>query len=86
MTCISSPLEKLTVFLLVLSLFGTIAGGIVYYAVELPAQKMRAAPAKMDCAEMCHRVLRPSFGPVNPNTLYETCISSCNKGILFNQP
>ena len=60
-----SPLARLVLFMVCLSVAGSIVAGVHYYAVDLPEQQSLQAPTNTyDCWDEC-------------NIQYDACMSSC---------
>lgn len=49
-----SPLARLVLFMVCLSVAASIVAGAQYFAVDLPGQQVLHAPANGDCSETCN--------------------------------
>lgn len=75
----STPLARLVLFMICLSIAGAFVGGAHYYAVDLPQQKAVAghppANANSDIAEKCNTCR--SYCNYLPNDEKYKCLSDC---------
>ncbi len=80
-----TPLARLVLFIIVLSLVGCIAAGIHYAAIDQPAQQKEQAAltAYTQCTSGCIRtnvVYISPTGPQNPGD--DTCMQKCREQYL----
>jgi len=70
---VKSPLARLVLFMICLSIAGSVVAGITTFAMALPDQKNLEAPtnALMSCSKSC-------------KIDYSSCISSCKKSSSSN--
>lgn len=73
-----SPLARLVLFMICLSIFGSVVAGVHYYAVDLPIQNAMQAPAnsvtekcKEDCADQCSKTF------IMAPYCYYYCVQNC---------
>jgi hypothetical protein len=73
MTETRSPLARLVLFMVCLSIAGTVVAGAHYFAVDLPQQKALPAPANdlSPCEKSCAYCYYTSY---NPGTCYTNCV------------
>lgn len=73
MTETRSPLASLVLFMVCLSIAGTVVAGAHYFAVDLPQQKALPAPANdfSPCEKSCAYCWYLSG---NPGTCYTNCV------------
>lgn len=68
-----SPLARLVLFIVCLSIAGTVIAGMHYYAIDLPQQKALTAPAnadRTDCEKSCDPCWTLAADPIS-------CYSHC---------
>ena len=53
--CMTEAFESLVIVIMILAVFGTVAGGAYYYAVELPRHTASTPPTNADnpCMDKC---------------------------------
>lgn len=87
-----SPLARLVVFMVCLSIAGSIVAGVHYYAVDLPQQQSLQAPTNAydcwdvcniqwdACSALCYQARSDAIcDPVTCASDYKHCLRKCDR-------
>jgi hypothetical protein len=74
-----SPLARLVLFIVCLSIAGSIIAGVYYFAIGLPQQNTLQAPENSACADTCRIQFNACAGACGDNQL---CRGLCNEVYL----
>ncbi|PKL70477.1 MAG: hypothetical protein CVV30_03735 [Methanomicrobiales archaeon HGW-Methanomicrobiales-1] len=74
-----SPLARLVLFMICLSVAGTCIAGVHYYAVDLPQQQNLQAPANtlMTCSQYCDAQYYPCIPYCKKSSDINSCRNDC---------